>query len=169
MCRIYLRNKGTDHSPFACLLWTGGLLDIFSYPERISIIYISLPRGKCTVCQKSQDSKKYRLVRPRNWRRRGNLCLQLGDAPVLFFPPPEFRPDTLPQQPRVKFFSHFFTQIFSIGPRSTRMEDLPVSSSPLSPAEQARIRRECRQAKFKGGGSSRFNRITRAQGSNIPQ
>jgi len=44
------------------------------------------------------------------------------------------------------------------------MEDLPVSSSPLSPAEQARIRRERRQAKVKEGGSSRLNRITGAQG-----
>ncbi|KAG0128926.1 hypothetical protein HOY82DRAFT_621598 [Tuber indicum] len=44
------------------------------------------------------------------------------------------------------------------------MEDLPVNSSPLSPAEQARIRRERRQAKVKEGGNSRLNRITGTQG-----
>ncbi|PUU73958.1 hypothetical protein B9Z19DRAFT_1134100 [Tuber borchii] len=43
------------------------------------------------------------------------------------------------------------------------MEDLPVSSSPISPEEQDRIRRERRHAKLKEG-SSRLNRITGAQG-----
>ncbi|CUS14973.1 unnamed protein product [Tuber aestivum] len=59
-----------------------------------------------------------------------------------------------------------FPQTFSLGSRSTVavMEDLPVNSSPLSPAEQARIRRERRQAKVKEGGSSRLNRITGTQG-----
>ncbi|PUU73971.1 hypothetical protein B9Z19DRAFT_1068584 [Tuber borchii] len=42
------------------------------------------------------------------------------------------------------------------------MEDLPVGSSLLSPEEQARILQERHQTKVKG--SSRLNRITRAQG-----
>ncbi|PWW77541.1 hypothetical protein C7212DRAFT_342819 [Tuber magnatum] len=72
--------------------------------------------------------------------------------------------DTLPQQLRGKKSFTISTQIFSLGSGYTAMEDLPANSSPLSPAEQARIRRERRQAKVKEGGNSRLNRITGTQG-----
>ncbi|KAI5818149.1 hypothetical protein BZA77DRAFT_386216 [Pyronema omphalodes] len=51
-------------------------------------------------------------------------------------------------------------------PAQTRMTP-PVMPSPLSPAEQARIRRERRQAKVREGGNSRLSKITSTQGSDF--
>lgn len=48
------------------------------------------------------------------------------------------------------------------------MEDTPkAASSPLSAQEQARIRRERRQAKVRDGGNSRLSRITATQGTDF--
>lgn len=44
-----------------------------------------------------------------------------------------------------------------------------VPPSPLSPAEQARIRRERRQAKVKSSAGARLNRITSTQGQTFRQ
>lgn len=48
------------------------------------------------------------------------------------------------------------------------MSDDPVATaSPLTPQEQARIRRERRQAKVREGGNSRLSKITATQGSDF--
>jgi hypothetical protein len=44
-------------------------------------------------------------------------------------------------------------------------DERPISASPLSAQEQARIRRERRQAKVREGGNNRLSRITATQGS----
>jgi GET complex subunit GET2 len=45
---------------------------------------------------------------------------------------------------------------------------LPTSSPPSSAAEQARIRKERREAKIRAGGSARLNKIT-GLGGGVPK
>ena len=137
---LYPWSTEMESSSVPCLSQRGGRLDIFLLVSGFQSTY---------VLEKERES-----------------MLIIGRCSSALVRPPEFRLDTLPQQPRGKLFFHFFYTIISISPRSTRINDLSVGSSPLNATEQARIWRDSRQAKVKGG-NSRLNRITGAQ--NIPQ